>query len=683
MARAFCFLWYKDFWQDSPSALLHHGNNQYDDQALDKPIITWDAMHKKPFTHPRFLIRSVLKRIIVATTLVVAALTALAYSFIYNTTETRMLDNLSDWVVERARNDGVIFELAQENLDRFSDEFLRLYTSDVEVSEDTFWSYFQAGQDGAVRMHPDFYDGIYADDGLYYESVTSFVGNNEPVADNPDLQRRLVLSARLLAQLGPAWVNRFENVHVTYPENAIALYAPGTPWGLEAEPDLPMNELGVIRAMQQSENPQRMPSWTGLYFDETAEEWMITYQVPLDLNGRHLINPSHDLSLTDMMEKLVRDTPEGGYNLIFREDGYLIAHPAEPASDRRWVGEMTLDSIDDPEIVRIYERIAAATGGNPGTISLVENETDGTWLAVSELSGPGWWFVSVYPQSLISTSANQAATVIALAGLVLLLLLIGIITYILRRDAEKPLAQLHAAAESVREGDYASVAEGRVKLPRDLGNEVGLLANTFYDMTVSIRDAQASLEQVVSERTQELEAANSTLRELSLLDGLLGIHNRRAFDRDLMSVFEEASEGKGDFHLMLIDVDYFKRFNDTYGHMQGDDVLKRIALAISESVRAEDRVYRYGGEELAVIFNGSDADSASSAANRVMSAIEQLAIDFPESDYGIVTVSAGLVHCSNGYDSVYDVVTDADSALYASKRQGRNRLTVSDTHSAG
>lgn len=636
-------------------------------------------MPRKSLT-PRSLMRSVLKRIVLATSIVIAALTALAYSFIYSATETRLLDNLSDWVVERARNDSVIFELAQENLDRFSEEFLRLYTSDVDVSEDTFWSYYETDQDGAVRMNPEFYDGVYADDGLYYEAVTSFVGNNELVTENPDLQRRLVLSARLLAQLGPAWVNRFENVHVTYPENAISLYAPGTPWGLNAEPDLPMNELGVIRAMQQSENPERLASWTGLYFDETAQEWMITYQLPLDLNGRHLINPSHDVSLTEIMDKLVQDTPEGGYNMIFRSDGYLIAHPAEPASDRRWVGQMTLERIDDPAIVRIYQRIQDATRGRPGTVSLVENPADDTWLAVSELSGPDWWFISVFPQSLIRQSANQAAVVVAVSGIVLLVLLIGIIVLIIRRDAEKPLAQLHQAAQSVGNGDYGSVAEGRIKLPRNLGNEVGLLANTFYDMTVSIRDAQESLEQVVSERTQALEAANSTLRELSLLDGLLGIHNRRAFDRDLMGVFEEAGEGKGGFHLMLIDVDYFKRFNDTYGHMQGDEVLQRIAQSISEAIRAEDRVYRYGGEELAVIFNGSDVGSASSAAQRVMTAIQQMAIDFPESDYGIVTVSAGLVHCANGHDSVYDVVSDADSSLYASKRKGRNCLTVSDTN---
>ena len=624
---------------------------------------------------PRSLMRSVLLRIVLATALVVGALTTLAYSFIHTETQTRLLDNLSDWVVERARNDSVVFELAQENLARFSSEFLRLYTSDIEVSEEDFWSYYETHKDNAVRMRRDFYDGTYMDDGLYYEGLTSFIGNNQSV--DADLQRRLVLSSRLLAQLGPAWITRFENVHVTFPENAIAIYAPGTPWGLEAAPDLPMNELGVIRSMQQSENPDRAPGWSGLYYDETAEEWALTYQVPLDLNGRHLINPSHDVPLTEMMQKLVEDNQDGGYNLIFRSDGYLIAQPANPASDRRWVGQMSLDNIEDPAVVRIYQLIDAATDGSPGPVSLVRNPVDDNWLAVSELAGPDWWFVSVYPGSLIRASANQTAMAVLITGTVLLFLLIGIIGLIIRRDAERPLQQLREAALHVERGDYAAVAEGRVSLPRELENEVGMLANRFHDMTVSIRDSQAILEQVVTERTQELEVANNTLRELSLHDGLLGIHNRRAFEHDLGRVFTEARLGHGNMHLMLIDVDQFKLFNDSYGHTKGDQVLQKIAGTTSNTIRNEDRVYRYGGEELAIFFNRSSAEAVKKAAERVMAAVRELAIDFPETDHGIVTISAGLVQCQARHIEVNDVVAEADRLLYASKHDGRNRLTIS------
>lgn len=625
----------------------------------------------------RSLMRSVLMRITLAAALVVVTLTTLAYLFIHSQTQTQLLNNLSDWVVERARNDSIVFELAQENLALFSNEFLRLYSSDTQLSEEDFWSYYETDEDNAVRMRRAFYDGVYMSDGLYYEGITSFVGNNQSI-DDPDLQRRLVLSSRLLAQLGPAWISRFENVHVTFPENAIAMYAPGTPWGLEAAPDLPMNELSVIRSMQQSENPARNPGWSGLYFDETAQEWALTYQVPLDLDGRHLINPSHDVALTELMNKLVSDTPVGGYNIIFRSDGYLIAQPGNPASDRRWVGQMSLENIEDPVVVRIYELIDEATNGKPGTVSLVRNTVDDTWLAVSELSGPNWWFVSVYPESLIAAAANQTAAAVLSTGVVLLFLLIGIIGYIIRRDAERPLEQLREAAQHVKRGDYAAVAEGRVTLPRELGNEVGMLANTFYDMTVSIRDTQMTLEQTVADRTRELKQANASLRELSLHDGLLGIHNRRAFDQDLARVFTKARLSHGNLHLMLIDVDRFKLFNDSYGHINGDQALRKIAETISDMIRNEDRVYRYGGEELAIFFNRGSAESVERAAERVMTAVRNLAIEFAESDHGIITISAGLVHCHAGHTGVEDVVAEADKLLYESKSKGRNQLTIGD-----
>ncbi|ALO45949.1 sensor domain-containing diguanylate cyclase [Pseudohongiella spirulinae] len=631
------------------------------------------SLHTTP--RPRSLMRSVLRRIVLAAVLVVGGLTALAYSFIHTETQSRLLDNLSDWVIERARNDSLIFELAQENLARFSAEFLRLYTSDVPVHGDIFWSYYQEDEHGAVRLRRDFYDGIYADDGLYYSSVSSFVGNNQSV-DSVDLQRRLVLSVRLLAQLGPAMINRFQNIHVSFPENAIALYAPGTPWGLEAEPDLPMNELGVIRSMQQSENPERLPGWSGLYYDETAQEWALTYQVPLDMNGQHLINPSHDVSLTDLMERLITDTPEGGYNLIFRQDGYLIAHPAEPASDRRWVGQMSLQNIDDPALVRLFELIDESTGGEPGEVALIHNSIDDNWLAVSELSGPGWWFVSVYPAALIRESASQAAAAVLISGVILLLLLIFIIGFIIRRDAEKPLEQLREAAESIALGDYDAVAQEQIKLPRHLRNEIGLLARTFYGMAVNIRGAQTTLEQVVAERTRALETANHNLRELSLLDGLLGIHNRRAFDRDLASVYEQCKRGVGDFYVMMIDVDSFKLFNDSYGHGEGDLALKEIAATLNSAIRSDDRLYRYGGEEFVVIFNSGLEEPIESAAERLLNAVRNLAIPFPESGYGIVTVSAGLVRGCADYPSSEQIVAHADRLLYESKRGGRNRLSI-------
>ncbi|MEX1197379.1 MAG: two-component regulator propeller domain-containing protein [Pseudohongiellaceae bacterium] len=190
----------------------------------------------------------------------------------------------------------------------------------------------------------------------------------------------------------------------------------------------------------------------------------------------------------------------------------------------------------------------------------------------------------------------------------------------------------------------------------------------------SIRRQNAALEAQVRERTGELEEANARLRSLSLLDGLLGVHNRRAFDHDLQTVFNEARADRGYFQLLLIDVDEFKRFNDTYGHLRGDDALIRLARCLQDCIRDTDRVYRYGGEELAVILSQPDAREAAAAAERMLEEIRHLQIPFPESEAGIVTVSAGLASYSAAHENPEDLIREADRLLYQAKADGRNRL---------
>ncbi|MBF0211546.1 MAG: GGDEF domain-containing protein, partial [Desulfamplus sp.] len=162
---------------------------------------------------------------------------------------------------------------------------------------------------------------------------------------------------------------------------------------------------------------------------------------------------------------------------------------------------------------------------------------------------------------------------------------------------------------------------------------------------------------------------------LSLLDGLTGVHNRRALDRSLLRLFSDAEAGLGVFSIMMIDVDFFKLFNDTYGHAEGDGVLKQIAQAIMETIRDDDRVFRYGGEEFMVIFTNADIATASSAAERVVQAVRELNIVHQKSSYGTVTISAGVVQVGK-HESPDDLIQEADSKLYQAKNKGRNCIVV-------
>ncbi|MZP31381.1 diguanylate cyclase [Heliobacterium undosum] len=606
---------------------------------------------------------------------IVAVISFASYANVFSTQTEKRLNELKTDVAERVRTDSEIFRLAEDNLKVFEKEFMQLYLSDAKVTKEEFWSCYFVDAQGATRMKREYFDGLYGKDGNYIYGMSSFIGNNQRV-DDPDFQRRLVLANRVLTRLGPAWVNRFANVHVAFPENAITLFYPEEPWGLNARADLPMNELGVIGAVSKQKNPERRSIWSGLYFDETAKKWMITYMDPVDYDGRHLITPGHDLYLTDLMERLVESSNDGTYNFIIRKDGYLVAHPSNPSDAQKWVGQLSLDKIDIPSVKEAYQRIREEIKDETAEVRIIQNKTHDSYLAVGMIRGPEWYFVRVLPVAKIRDAAHQEARRVFVEGMTVLFAVLLVVYSVMRYQAEKPLQQLTHAAEVIGSGEYGEVAEGRIPLPVQLNNEIGLLSTRFVEMAGSVKDAKENLERIVEERTQALEKANADLMEMSLLDGLTGIHNRRSFDRSLAHIFSDAKQGLGTFSVMMLDIDYFKSYNDTYGHAEGDGALKAIAAAIKGTIREEDRCFRYGGEEFVVIFNDANATAAEGIAERIIQSVHRLGIAHSESPYGIITVSGGIAEYDDAYAKPEEIVKAADQKLYIAKNKGRNRIAL-------
>lgn len=182
------------------------------------------------------------------------------------------------------------------------------------------------------------------------------------------------------------------------------------------------------------------------------------------------------------------------------------------------------------------------------------------------------------------------------------------------------------------------------------------------------------LEQRVAERTRELSDLNAHLQSLARVDPLMGIGNRRAMDDELIRLEEHARRYKRSYAVALVDVDHFKKFNDHYGHGAGDDVLKRVAAAIAEDIRAADAVFRYGGEEFLIAFPEVGEEGGAVAAEHVRLAVEKLAIPHQHSPFGQVSVSVGVSGCTGANPAWAPLVQRADEALYEAKRLGRNRV---------
>lgn len=189
------------------------------------------------------------------------------------------------------------------------------------------------------------------------------------------------------------------------------------------------------------------------------------------------------------------------------------------------------------------------------------------------------------------------------------------------------------------------------------------------------------LEAAVLARTAELRDANAQLERLSRQDSLTGLSNRRAMTERIESLHAAHRRYGHRYAVVLMDVDHFKLYNDSQGHLAGDFVLRQVGAMLGNAIRASDTAFRYGGEEFVVLLPETDAEGARSVAERIRAVLASLALPHPASPSSpVVTLSMGITDVStrdsaeeSGWESV---VARADAGLYRSKEAGRDRFTI-------
>ena len=182
------------------------------------------------------------------------------------------------------------------------------------------------------------------------------------------------------------------------------------------------------------------------------------------------------------------------------------------------------------------------------------------------------------------------------------------------------------------------------------------------------------------DRDDEIGTLSKTIKDLFIkgyYDGLTGIYNRRYMELTLHQIMTVLSSTEAWLSVMIVDVDFFKKYNDVYGHKKGDDCLREIAQVLNKNiVRKGDFVARYGGEEFAIVLPGADAKGANIIANKMLKAIRALKIPHEKTINGIVTVSIGITSGrQTNIKSWNEYIEKADEALYMSKNNGRDRST--------
>jgi diguanylate cyclase len=214
-------------------------------------------------------------------------------------------------------------------------------------------------------------------------------------------------------------------------------------------------------------------------------------------------------------------------------------------------------------------------------------------------------------------------------------------------------------------------------------NAHGLIAGgTFlidYSLDIGSAFGALFLALALADRTHRLDEERRRLEVLIDIDALTGLANRRGFDEALRREWQRNARADSPLAMLMIDVDWFKKYNDRFGHPGGDEVLRRVAAALRSTIRrAGDTAARYGGEEFALILTATSADDAALLAERCRFAVEALAIPHPANPAGIVTISIGVAVAVPVYDaSPMALLIEADAALYLAKAGGRNRVFTS------
>jgi diguanylate cyclase (GGDEF)-like protein len=352
-------------------------------------------------------------------------------------------------------------------------------------------------------------------------------------------------------------------------------------------------------------------------------------------------------------------------------EGILAGYTKEPSQElylmtRRGAILTSSRALDGPFLASRLDTVTADSLFNHEPAPLEFNGFRGTEVLGALRTVPDLeWGVVAEKDRATAYAAIARLRNLTLALISTVLLGIGLAAYLLGLTIVRPLGRLTQGAAKVAGGDLD------VDLPIHGRSEVSYMTAVFNEMVARLRrfrDENVAI-------NQELRERNDELRRLSITDSLTGLYNRTQLPESLARELARSQRHQHSFSLLMIDIDHFKRFNDTHGHQAGDDLLRRVAGILRNSLRSCDLAARYGGEEFLILLTETEPEGARTFAEKLRSSVEELRFHGETA----VTISIGVASFPDNGDDVESIIRQADDALYDCKRQGRNRVAVAKT----
>lgn len=543
---------------------------------------------------------------------------------------------------------------------------------------------------------------------IFLQINKSFINSNDlDVNDFINLERNFLLQTQLISQINTLYFGNKEGDFIEVemqqqPKIAIRDRMTAPYWEIY-QLDEKGNKATLIkkeifdprtRPWYQAALKEKRLVWSPVYLFADPPVLGITTAIPIFNRQSQKIEGvmGIDITLQEISEFLsTLQISTSGKAFIVENSGEIVALSTKESlvtfADRNNGRIHYVDSKDDLVSATakfIQNRFGGIQAIKTEQQSIMRWDNQRYFIQITPLNnsrGLNWSMVVIIPESdfMDHTRANTYTTILLCSVALLLATLLGAL---INQWIFRAVARLSKTSQAISTGELEeSVAVPQIRELAVVAQSFNSMARQLQSSTQNLENTDMMLEKRVEEKTKKLQQANQKLQRLVVIDSLTQVFNRYYFDLTLNQLWWKNLISEQPIALIMCDVDYFKIYNDTYGHQQGDSCLRQVAQTIAGTFqRKEDIVARYGGEEFVVILPNTGASGAVSIANRIKDRVLEQRIPHQTSQSSkFVTVSCGVTSFIPSIESATEkLIEQADRALYQAKKQGRNRVIYFD-----